>query len=69
LVQAGLMCSLDLFYFDLPVLAQVLFKSSTNDLKKGQVIKMFEVWNSPAIVHKPEWSYDLPYLSSKCRNS
>lgn len=25
-VQAGLMCSLDLFYFELPVLAQVLFK-------------------------------------------
>lgn len=68
-IQAGLMCSLDLFYFELPILAQVLFKDSTEEFKRNQVLKMFEVWNTPAIVHKPEWSYELPYLASKCRSS
>ena len=65
LIQAGLLCSLDLFYFETPVLAQVLFAEAP---KNGAMAAnyAFDSWNSKN--HQPGWSYEQPRMSSQCSN-
>ena len=55
LIQAGLLSSLDLFYFEVPVLAQVLFAETPSNGGMGATY-IFDSWNSKN--HLPGWSYE-----------
>ena len=55
LIQAGLLSSLDLFYFEVPVLAQVLFAETPSNGGMGATY-IFDSWNSKN--HQPGWSYE-----------
>ena len=64
LVQAGLMCSLDLFFFEMPVLAQVLFEK--NPQNGAFANALLDDWNNKA--HQAAWQYEVPKMSSQCEN-
>ena len=65
LIQAGLLSSLDLFYFEVPVLAQVLFAESPQSGSMSANY-IFDNWNSKN--HPAGWSYEQPKMSTACNN-
>lgn len=58
------MCSLDLFFFELPALAQILFEQQSQ--KRDQAIQMLDNWNYKS--HEAAWSYEIPKMSTQCAN-
>jgi hypothetical protein len=61
------MTSLDLFYFEVPVLAQNLFQDQSNSMVQDKVSQLFAQWNS-SLQHRPELTYEQPKMSAKCNN-
>ena len=64
LIQCGLMNSLDLFFFEIPVLAQILFEQSVQN--REAAISILDNWNYKS--HQPAWSYEIPKMSPQCAN-
>ena len=64
LIQAGIKCTSDLFYFNIPMLLQVLFVRQNLDSLNTQVLQ--QIWGEVAT--RPEMNYTVPSMSNQITN-